>query len=98
MNDEVFWATSTSTASVYKLTRDLPPMKARIAAPMSSKTDQRIHANLEKAVYGHIRAVRALGRQTINTADIARALSVPVSAVDQVIVRLQSKGVKKIAR
>ncbi len=46
MNDEVFWATSTSTASVYKLTRDLPPMKARIAAPMSSKTDQRIHANL----------------------------------------------------
>src|SRR5438309_333359 len=98
MNEEIFFATSTSTAPDYKLTRESQPTKAKIVAPSPSKKDEPVQGNLEKAVYGHIRAVRSLGRQTINTAEIARALSVSVSSVEHAVDRLQSKGVKKIAR
>jgi hypothetical protein len=49
---------------------------------------------IEKAVYAHIRAVRALGRTRINTADIADALSLSVNEINRAIVRLKKKGVR----
>lgn len=49
---------------------------------------------LENAVYGHIRAVRALGRTQINASEIAAALSVPLSDVITAIAALRNKGVK----
>jgi hypothetical protein len=49
---------------------------------------------LENAVYGHIQAIRALGRTQVSASEIAAALSVPVSEVMQVLVTLNTKGVK----
>jgi hypothetical protein len=46
------------------------------------------------AVYGHIQAVRALGRETITTVEIARALLIPLSDVTAALERLKKKGVK----
>lgn len=55
--------------------------------PLSNK-------NIENAVYGHIRAVRTLGRTEILPSEIASALSIPMPAVVQALTALQSKGVK----
>lgn len=49
---------------------------------------------IESAVYAHIRAVRALGRQTINTSEIAEALGLSVDIVNGAIANLTKKGVK----
>ncbi len=49
---------------------------------------------LEAAIYGHLRAMRALGKTVIDTANVAEALSLPVSTVNEVVVRLQKKGIK----
>jgi biotin operon repressor len=51
-------------------------------------------AALEKAVYAHIRALRALGRVSVNTAEIASALNVSISEVESTIQALLRKGVK----
>jgi hypothetical protein len=50
---------------------------------------------IEAAVYGHIRAVRALGRNEITTVEIANALNLSESAVLDALAALESKGVKK---
>lgn len=46
------------------------------------------------AVYGYIRAIRALGRTEINTSEIAEALSLSVSDVNRAISSLKRRGVK----
>jgi hypothetical protein len=51
---------------------------------------------VENAVYAHIQAVRALGKTKIAPEEIARALDLPVSAVEHSLSALQSKGVKVI--
>lgn len=51
---------------------------------------------IEGAVYAHIRAVRALGRQEINTVEIASALGLPQRDVEDAVAALASKGVKKV--
>jgi predicted transcriptional regulator len=48
------------------------------------------------AVYGYIRAIRALGRTGINTSEIAAALSLPMSTVNQAVSSLRSQGVRII--
>jgi len=50
--------------------------------------------NVENAVYSHIRAVRALGRTTINSVEIAEALNLPLSEVQRALENLGNKGVK----
>jgi hypothetical protein len=49
---------------------------------------------IENAVYAHIRAVRALGRTEVNTAEIAKALRLPLKEVERAVSRLVSKGIK----
>jgi hypothetical protein len=56
----------------------------------------REQGNLKNAVYSHIRALRSLGRTSINTLEIATALSLPLKEVDRAVVALKSKGVKVI--
>ena len=46
------------------------------------------------AVYSHIRAIRSLGHTTVNTADIARALSISTQQVETSLSALKNKGVK----
>ena len=52
--------------------------------------------HIEQAVYSYIQAKRALGETTINTADIARALDIPLQLADLAIIHLQPKGVRRI--
>ena len=61
----------------------------------SKKADE--FGKLEKAVYAHIRAIRTLGRTSVNTAEIAAALSIPVIDVDRAVANLRDKGVKLAA-
>lgn len=70
----------------------------RVAAPLSGANARSPSSNskVENAVYAYIRAIRALGRTTVNTTDIAKALHLNVSAVDQAISSLRQKGVKRI--
>lgn len=53
--------------------------------------------DIENAVYAYIQAVRTLGRTTINTEDIARALSVASADVEKVVGNLRDKGVRRVA-
>lgn len=50
----------------------------------------------EAAVYGHIKAMRVLGHIRINSVDIARALSLPISDVEEAMRKLGDKGVRII--
>ncbi len=52
--------------------------------------------SIENAVLAHIRAVRALGREQINTADIAEALNLPVRKVNGVLDQLKKRGVRPL--
>jgi DNA-binding MarR family transcriptional regulator len=49
---------------------------------------------VQNAVYAHIRAIRALGRTKINTAEVADALLLSVGEVNRAISSLKGKGVK----
>ena len=44
--------------------------------------------NIENAVYGHVRAIRALGRTVVDSHQIARVLDLPPAAVTQALRRL----------
>lgn len=50
---------------------------------------------IEAAVYSYIQALRALGKTQINTAEIARALGIPISIVASVLPKLSEKGIRR---
>lgn len=50
--------------------------------------------DIANAVYGHIRAVRALGKTTVDSHEIARALNLSPAQVAQALKELADKGVK----
>lgn len=52
--------------------------------------------SVENAVYAYIRAIRTLGRTTVNTIEIAAALSIPVSKVNAALDALKRKGVRVV--
>jgi hypothetical protein len=74
--------TSTSTAPEFPKVRRVPA--------------RRVSKSVDGAVFSYIKAVRALGRTRINTADIAVALRLPMREVDRAVGRLAGKGVKII--
>jgi biotin operon repressor len=45
-------------------------------------------------VYSYIRALRSLGRNRVNTGDVAEALSLSLDQVNRAIQSLEEKGVK----
>ena len=74
-----------------------------VSAPSGPATHTRTRAQkrsapdeIERAVFAHIQAVRALGRTRINTADIALALGLPTKSVERAVAKLKDKGVKVI--
>jgi DNA-binding MarR family transcriptional regulator len=56
----------------------------------------RIGKSVENAVYAYIRAVRALGRTTIVTSEVAGALSLSVADVNRAISSLKKMGVRAL--
>lgn len=66
-----------------------PTPKVEIAGGHSIRQQR----NIQNAIYGHIRALRSLGRTSINTLEIAQALSLPLREVHSALVSLKKKGV-----
>jgi hypothetical protein len=74
-------------------------------APPFSGTTQSAHAaptppaetettrDVEGAVFGYIRAIRALGRMHVSTDEIARALGLSLAEVQGTLAALRSRGV-----
>ena len=79
-------STGSTTEEQVQVNNDVPRTR-RSARPNKS---------VENAIYAYIRAIRALGRDKINTIDIAESLSLTVSDVNQAITALEKKGVKII--
>jgi hypothetical protein len=99
---------SNSTATVVSLgtssltgesTEQVPPKVVFLSAqtPPPSKRQASMR-RINKAVYAHIRAVRALGRKRINTEEIAEALSLPVEQVNRAIHLMKKKGVRVVPK
>ena len=74
---------SASTTSLFEEARSISP-RSRRSVPKE----------VENAVYGFIKAVRALGRTNITTGEISRALEIPLKQVDAAALNLKNKGVK----
>jgi len=66
----------------------------QVPAEPSLATAQIADDNIENAVYGHIRAIRALGRTRIDTSEIANALGISISQVHKTLESLKKKGVR----
>lgn len=61
--------------------------------PRATQTGAR-SAEVQKAVFTYIQALRALGKTRVNTHDIATALELPRPVVEQAVRHLKEKGVK----
>jgi hypothetical protein len=59
-------------------------------------TTNRATAEIENAVYGHLRALRALGRTKLNVSEVAEALKIPATAVLGAVNALREKGFKLV--
>jgi len=52
---------------------------------------------VEDAVYGHIQAIRALGRDRITTTEIADALGLPHHIILEAVQHLRDKGIYPVS-
>jgi len=59
-----------------------------------SRRKPRAKGVVENAVYGYLQAIRALGKTTLNTVEVAAALSLSVADVNKAVMSLSKKGVK----
>ncbi len=90
---------STNTLSRLVLSTD-STAREQFAVPVSNSPRQRVRRSarfsesVQNAVYAHIRAIRALGRTQINTAEVADALLLSVAEVNRAISSLEKKGVR----
>lgn len=62
-----------------------------------AKTAPQLNAAVYDAVYAYIQAVRTLGRTTINTEEIAKALSLANAEVERVVEGMKNRGVRRVA-
>ena len=91
----VLESTSANTGSIYGQTPSISVGGQTTVAPSSAGASaQKLIDDIERAVYGHIRALRALGRTTVNTVEVARSLGITASDVEAALIALKSKGVK----
>jgi hypothetical protein len=67
---------------------------AMISQIPSAKRGLLRQKKIENAVFGYIQAVRALGRTTINTTEVARALDLNLADVERTLSALRRRGVK----
>ena len=66
----------------------------RVEFPKIEKVEDTRAARIADAIYGHVRAVRALGRNEISVAEVARALGLAEAEVLRALPFLRTKGVK----
>jgi len=77
--------TGTSTQSNYS-----------VEIPAAKRGADRSANMVQSAVYAHIRALRALGKTSVNTVEIAEALNISQKATIRAIRELSNKGVKVV--
>ncbi len=65
-----------------------------IPAPKTKASKKAEGKKIDAAVFAYIQALRALGRDTVNTLEIATGLGLSVKAVDEAAKRLAGKGVR----
>ena len=85
--------TSTAPLSIYFY----PPAATntqRVEVPQIETDDNTSAAKIADAIYGHVQAVRALGRKEISVAEVARALGLTDADVVRALPLLRTKGVK----
>src|SRR4051812_18428078 len=88
-SDNLGWLTSTSTgAQIVTSTTSTTAMGSVSFAPLTAHGVGRSESEIDRAVYAHIQAIRALGRESITTVEIASALSLPPETVLASVVRL----------
>jgi hypothetical protein len=97
--DITFGGTSTAgtTVTISSTTSGVTITKVAVATPRTTGAEPQAASeaeNLERAIYGYIQAIRALGRETATSAEIAKALSLPESKVVAVLPTLRRKGVR----
>lgn len=98
-NDVVISSTGTSASAFFGGTTATGadfPLGLRGGYRSVGQSLESTQQTVEMAVYNYIQAIRALGRTTINTAEISRALSIPASDVEGVISKLTHKGVRRV--
>jgi len=83
-----------STLNCLVLSTDYTREKVQVDLLPPSRRSTRGSKSVESAVYAYIRAIRTLGRTTVNTIEIAAALSIPVSKVNAALDALRRKGVR----
>lgn len=86
---------TSSTSTTYEVRRPVSTASAYITVPDTKRQTERNGKNIETAVYTYVRALRTLGKTQVNTAEIARALGVPVSSVDRVLSKLSERGIRR---
>ncbi|MGH9715283.1 MAG: hypothetical protein ACRD4R_00915 [Candidatus Acidiferrales bacterium] len=69
------------------------PIESEAVAGRAKHSDK----NLENAIYAYIQAIRALGRVTVNTTQIADGLSLSVYDVNRAVSSLRKKGVRTLS-
>ena len=90
---------STGTNSSFSVggftsTTTSPQIDRTIVGQVLKDREQELR-RIEAAVFSHIKALRALGKASVNTAEIADALSLSVADVERVIAALEHKGVRR---
>ena len=87
---------SGSSKQVRILTSGTSSSDSQFVRGAGDRRPTRSNKDIEGAVYAYIRAVRALGKTSVNSVDISRALSLPLGRVDQALQGLKGKGVRII--
>lgn len=90
------WVTSTGTPTVSSTSSSTASGSFTVTTGQYYTHEENL-SDIEKAVYAHIQAVRTLGREQINTQEIAQALALPQESVIAAVARLRSKGVRVAA-
>lgn len=83
--NRLVWSTEFTTVGQFQVSK-----VARVRRPT------RANKAVQNAVYGYIRAVRALGRTKITTAEVSEALSLPIAEVHGALSSLKKRGVRTL--
>ena len=89
--------TSSTPASLYRDFRVMTTSGSESVAYVLARGEQQISDKLaKKAVLNHLGFLRAKGIMVVGTAEVARALSLPIAQVERVVLKLRPRGVKLI--
>ena len=80
----------------FGVTSSVSTEQTPVLVTTEGELERKTGSKIESAVLAHIRAVRALGREQINTVDIAEALNLPVRKVNSVLDQLKKRGVRPL--